>query len=519
MPRILPPSASLARGPLACRDRALRGLVACVVIGLLALPAVLAHAARVTPDRTPAGDPSAGTIFPQRVVIRRPALVFNDYNLFIDPNPFVVTKEFSFVYTNDADRSLAPGKQRALFHLFYQRSGGSQRDETTIAHAWSRDLRNWLIDTLGVSVDTTWWNASHVWSPSVVQHDGRWYLFYTGVDTKGDQRIGYMSTGLLDTTDTNWDGPRTLAWQASDTRWAVPDPWTYSGITQFRDPHVVEDPQDRRRLLMFYAAHDSLTLSLGTGGLAVGVARSEPNDPRHWQDLGYITNTHEQFTRIGQLESPNVFSWPGYPSRWCLAYSSAGTPAGETGNTTIRFQTLNAGAALTDTARASWSEPVVLKQYLHDDPTVFGWSGTEQLRVGDIDYLAGFTAWGPGFQGIAIARMHWQGGDFTLGGFANVGVDEPTVARSPVALSAAARGASRVRFTWRMANAGRARLEILDVAGRRVATPLEASLAAGEGSLVWRAASADGAPLASGAYFARLTTTDGTAAARFAVTR
>ena len=483
----------------------------------MASPAAFAADGRVTPERLPPDDPGAGTITPQRPVLRRPALIFNDYNLFIDPNPYVVTKEFSFVNTNVATGS--PGQRRSLYHLLYQRSGGPQANETTFGHAWSRDLRTWFVDTLAFAIDTTGWNSAHVWSPSLVEHDKRWYLFYTGVDAKGDQRIGYTSTPLLDTTNTVWDTPRTIALESSRTSWAATDPWTYSGFTQFRDPYVMTDPEDPRRLLMFYAAHDSLALALGRGGLAVGMARSEPGVPLVWRDLGYITRTQETLTRIGQLEGPHVFSWPGTATGWRLLFSNAGTPPGEVGNSTILFTPLRIGAAVTDTSLASWGNPVVLKQYLAGDPTVFGWSGSEHLRVGDTDFLAGFTAWGPAFQGIAIARMHWQGGEFTLGGFASVGVDDDRSGSVPIALQAEARGGSRVRFAWRLAAATSARLEVFDLAGRRIATLHDGPLAAGTGALAWRAVGSGGAPLASGTYFARLVTAHDEAAARFAVTR
>jgi hypothetical protein len=282
---------------------------------------------------------------------------------------------------------------------------------------------------------------------------------------------------------------------------------------------VVPDPVDPERLLMFYAAHDSLSMALGKGGLSVGIARSGPGEPRDWTDLGYVTNTHIQFTRIGQMESPHVFPAPGNAAGWCLAYSSAGTPPGEVGNTTIRLQELLPGAALIDTASASWTPPVVLKQYLQGDDTVFGWSGTEHLRVSNTDFLAGFTAWGPSFQGIAIARMHWQAGEFTLGGFASAGLDGSPSSAAPTTLTAQSRGRSSVRFAWRLAAASSARLEIFDVSGRRIAALHDGPLAAGSGTLTWRALDASGAPLASGAYFARLVTPNGEAAARFAVTR
>src|SRR5206468_2642303 len=100
-----------------------------------------------------------------------------------------------------------------------------QSAETTFGHAWSQDLIHWAVDTLAFAVDSTAWNVQHVWSPSIVRHGSKHYLFYTGVDAHDDQRIGYASTDLLDTTDTVWDPARVMVWEAGDTKWAVPKPW------------------------------------------------------------------------------------------------------------------------------------------------------------------------------------------------------------------------------------------------------------------------------------------------------
>jgi hypothetical protein len=142
-------------------------LAACFLVAvalLLSGGAALTARAEDDPNKIPDGDPIEGTTSVPRPVLRRSALVFNNYNLFLDPNPYVVTKEFSFVYTSEPDPSLGPGKRRALFHLIYQRSNGPQASERIFGHAWSRDLRNWWIDTLAFAVDTTWWNTAHVWS-------------------------------------------------------------------------------------------------------------------------------------------------------------------------------------------------------------------------------------------------------------------------------------------------------------------------------------------------------------------
>ncbi len=52
--------------------------------------------------------------------------------------------------------------------------------------------------------------------------------------------------------------------------------------------------------------------------------------------------------------------------------------------------------------------------------------------------------------------------------------------------------------------AGRVRLEVFDLTGRRVAVPLDAPLAAGTHTVAWNGADAGGRRLANGVYLVRL---------------
>jgi hypothetical protein len=389
----------------------------------------------------------------------------------------VVTKEFAFFYNTVPDTGADRHKRRDLFHLVYQRTLGPQAGETLFGHAWSQDLLHWVVDTAAFAVDTTRWNSAHVWAPSLVEHGGKTYLFYAGVDQANDQSIGYASTSLLDTTDTVWDPDRVQVWTAKHTRWAVADPPIYGSQTQFRDPYVIPDPDSAGRLLMFYAAHDSVDFKLNRGGLAVGVARSEPGTVNAWKDLGYYPSTLRSVTNISQLEGPHVFPVNGGNGGWRLMFSSAGTPPGEIGNSTIRFENLAPGASVADTTRANWSAPLVLKDYLGGNSVVFGWSGSEQLHVSGGDYLAGFTAWGPVFQGIAITRMFWNTGGFSLGQPSLTAVDEYRSAARGVRMSLPAFSprADVVTFELESPLELEAKLEVFDIMGRRVACCWSAS--------------------------------------------
>jgi sucrose-6-phosphate hydrolase SacC (GH32 family) len=449
-----------------------------------------------------------------RPVLHSDSEIRPTFSVFHDPDGDVSVKEFTFfrnvIVSPDtfmtADTTIISVRLRELYHLVYQRSGGLHIHERTFGHAWSADLVHWSVDTLAFAADTTWWNRRHVWSPCVFEAAGRTYMFYTGVDDADDQRIGYVSTAVLDTTNTVWDTARTMVWQASDTRWAVPDPPVYSGQTQFRDAFVMPDPEQAGCLLMYYEAHDSLNAKLNRGGLTVGVARSDSGSVDVWHDLGYFPSTYRSVSRIGQLEGPHVFSVNGTGTGWRMMFTNAGSPPGENGHTTIRFLDLAPGESPADTTASHWSAPVILEQYLNGAPTSFGWSGSEELHLPGADLLGGFTAWAPGASGIAFTRVLWNGSNFTLGAPNATSVDEY---RSPArgvefAVAEYRPGSGSIAFTIDSPLELDARLEVFDTQGRRIAVPFADRLSRGQTRVTWPFARRDGGRVASGVYFARL---------------
>jgi len=80
-----------------------------------------------------------------------------------------------------------------------------------------------------------------------------------------------------------------------------------------------------------------------------------------------------------------------------------------------------------------------------------------------------------------------------------------------------AAGASRL--AWAMPAAGRARLEVLDLAGRRVATLLDGELPAGAHARAWDGRDAGGRAVPPGVYLARLVTPRAVTTARLARVR
>jgi len=301
----------------------------------------------------------------------------------------------------------------------------------------------------------------------------------------------------------------------------VPDPPVYLGATQFRDCFVTHDPEQAGRLLMYFDAHDSVDAKLNRGGLVVGVARSDPGSVDTWHDLGYFPTTLPSVTNIPQLEGPHLFSVNGTGTNWRLMFSNAGSPAGEFGQSTIRFQSLAPGERPADTTRAHWSAPVVLQQYLNDEPASFGWSGSEHLHVGGADFLGGFRAWTPGQTGIGFARMVWNGNDFTLSAPSVTAVDlvDSPLRDVRLALEGWSPGAARATFAIDSPVDVQATLEIFDAQGRLVAAPFDDTLGRGRSTIVWELETSPGARVASGVYFARLRFAGGSRSVRVTVVR
>jgi hypothetical protein len=251
------------------------------------------------------------------------------------------------------------------------------------------------------------------------------------------------------------------------------------------------------------------------------VARSDSGSVDTWHDLGYFPKTLRSATGIQQLEGPHVFSANGSGTDWRLMFANAGSPPGENGHTTIRFESLAPGASPADTTPANWSAPVILEQYLNNVPTAFGWSGSEEVHIPGADYLAGFTAWSLGATGIAFTRLNWNGDNFTLSVPSVVSVDEYRSPTRGVRL-ALADWSPRVRavsFAIESPVELAAKLEVFDAQGRRIATPFAGTLEPGRVRVQWQLVDAAGARVANGVYFARLTFAGGSRSVQIPVAR
>ncbi len=142
-----------------------------------------------------------------------------------------------------------------LFHITDPGRSWQHGGERLFGHATSQNLRSWTtlsrIDSLYTNPELpNSWSESGVWAPHVVEHNGEYFMFYTGVEfpaatpnSNHFQRIGLAkSTDLNYWERYNFSGENGLILDGPDP---IDHPWSeyYSGqgMHDLRDPFVFDN--------------------------------------------------------------------------------------------------------------------------------------------------------------------------------------------------------------------------------------------------------------------------------------
>lgn len=311
-------------------------------------------------------------------------------------------------------------KRDSTWHLFYIIQNGS--NEKQIGHSISKNLYTWTRQPNAITVRTAEWDNESVWAPSIVEHDGVTYMFYTGVHNGSPDWTHEQMTGVAFSTD-----PSLITWSRLDASSAAPVqrcadfPWTncLQDWPTFRDPFVMRDPADSTQWLMLLTTRVNTTPGdpLAAAGLVpdwgassvVSVARSG-SDFRTWQPVRMIEKTHRTWTDpdlshqtagFRTVESPHVFRHGGL---WYLFFTSYTEPR-------VMFLTspdlLGGPSSWTLRGMLAENPPPGQPGYPTD-----GWAGTEYVKDGADEYFCAYAD-----AGIEIRKIVWgPNGDwrFTL---------------------------------------------------------------------------------------------------------
>jgi beta-fructofuranosidase len=200
-------------------------------------------------------------------------------------------------------------------HIFYLQAPRALREETlrhwnvSIGHAVSQDLINWQIlpDALSPSVEAGAWDDNTTWTGSIIQHEGTWYMFYTGTN-RGEhgkiQRIGLATSQDLH----HWQRHQAGALIEADPQWyEMYDPAIWHELS-WRDPWIFKWKGKFHALITARANHGPVD---GRG--VIGHAVSE--DLLNWEVAPPLTEPGQ----FGFLEVPQLAEIDG---RWYLFFST-----------------------------------------------------------------------------------------------------------------------------------------------------------------------------------------------------
>ncbi len=165
---------------------------------------------------------------------------------------------------------------------------------------------------------------------------------------------------------------------------------------------------------------------------------------------------------------------------------------------------------------------LALAGHAHAQGYSIGWSsldGGGQIPSTGPTYRVSGTIGQPDAGTLASASYSVQGGFWFRTPPPTNTVDPGEVDRRPSTIAFAgpnpvSRGTA---FTFRMGRPGPARLELIDVAGKRLRTLVDGVQAAGRYTVPWNGADASGRRLASGVYFLRLAAEGRTSCCRVAL--
>jgi hypothetical protein len=336
-----------------------------------------------------------------------------------------------------------------------------------------------------------------VWAPDIHLIGNLYYMFYTGIDSLGNQSIGYATTPVLGTTNISWTRKRTPIYTSFNTSWADTVGHEVSGVRGFRDAFVMADPSRDGRFLMFNVAEDRTLFPR----YAVGLARNAPGTFDSWIDGGKYSATDWNHLGVSRVESPMVVK-DSLSGAWRMFVANANYDA--LGHKSTYFLTQAPGDSVTNTSASAWPSRDSLFAYLGNDQSVVGWQATEHLQIGDVHFFAAYV--GP--DGIGITRMHWDpdAHKFFFVHPANASVGgQSSHDGVRFYVSELRPGAHTVRFVLETPRGFIPTLRIYDLAGRRVRTLSDGRLVQIGREFVWDSRRDDGGLAAAGMYFARLT--------------
>ncbi|MHC4180353.1 MAG: glycoside hydrolase family protein, partial [Planctomycetota bacterium] len=212
-------------------------------------------------------------------------------------------------YVNDHCLVYAQG----LWHLFFIQGDVAKPgevwsrpgNEVKIGHGVSRNLLAWDLLEPALTVSSPGHlDSGHVYAPNVIEHEGKYHMFYTGlIEERFGMRIFLATSDDLHRWEKHVDNPIFK----SDPNWAAYRPVGYEGTPPgpcgCRDPHVIRHPE--HGFILYFAEHLKADPQKGSKPWEyayIGAATSK--DLINWRDRGPVLVRHRRLPERSRSTSP-----------------------------------------------------------------------------------------------------------------------------------------------------------------------------------------------------------------------
>jgi beta-fructofuranosidase len=203
------------------------------------------------------------------------------------------------------------GDEHHVFYLQAPRALGDpdlRHGNATVGHAVSRDLRDWTVlpDALRPGARDAWDDRA-TWTGSVIEHDRRWWCFYTGTSVEEEGLIQRVGAAVSDDLVRWSKHPANPLIELDPARYESLDEQVWFEET-WRDPWVM-------RLDGRFHAFLTARSTTGSADARGVIAHAYSHDLERWEVREPIRLEPEH--QYGHLEVPQIVELGG---RWYLLF-------------------------------------------------------------------------------------------------------------------------------------------------------------------------------------------------------